>query len=402
MARIVFAWEFGGGLGHIQYDLPLAKVLKERGHEVICIMKHVIDTGKIFGDHEIEIMQAPLWQVTVKQLPTSYSYPETLFNLGYLVHGGLLSMAKAWKNLLDPIKPDLIVADHAPTALIATHGSDCKRVLYGTGFFSPPKKNPMPSIIPWVKAPDGLIEYSENKALQTINDVLKELGAPLLQQLYNLFEVDEDFLGTFAELDHYQDREPTKYWGPVLSHSGGESPLWPKGSSSKKIFCYIKPAYPHFEELLNGLQQAEVSVIVYAPEVPEEIIRKYQTGKLLFHQKPVDMHKVCKETDMVICHAGHGTVAFTLHRGKPMLLLPEHGQIDQILTARNVVKLKAGLMLMTIEKKRDYMGLIQKVLTEPHFTENAQKFARKYTGFDSESQLVEIAARCEELIRLPL
>ena len=25
MKRIVFAWEFGGGLGHIQYDLPLAK-----------------------------------------------------------------------------------------------------------------------------------------------------------------------------------------------------------------------------------------------------------------------------------------------------------------------------------------------------------------------------------------
>jgi UDP:flavonoid glycosyltransferase YjiC (YdhE family) len=402
MARIVFAWEFGGGLGHIQYDLPLAKVLKERGHEVICIMKHVIDTGKIFGDHEIEIMQAPLWQVTVKQLPTSYSYPETLFNLGYLVHGGLLSMAKAWKNLLDPIKPDLIVADHAPTALIATHGSDCKRVLYGTGFFSPPKRNPMPSIIPWVKAPDGLIEYSENKALQTINNVLEELGSPILQQLYSLFEVDEDFLATFKELDHYQDRKPARYWGPVLSHSGGESPKWPETAYSKKIFCYIKPNYPLFEQLLNGLQQIAASVIVFSPALPEKIIEKYQTDKLGFHQKPVDMHKACKETDMVICHAGHGTVAFTLLYGKPMLVLPEHGQIDQILTARNVIRIKAGLMLNTREKTRDFKGLIQKVLTETQFTENAQNFARKYEGFDSESQLVEIAERCEELIRLPL
>ncbi len=398
MKRIVFVWEFGGGLGHIQYDLPLAKVLKERGHEVICIMKHVIDTGKIFGDHEIKIIQAPLWQVTVKQLPTSYSYPETLFNLGYLVRGGLLSMVKAWQNLLDPIKPDLIVADHAPTALIATHDSNCKRVLYGTGFFSPPRKNPMPSVIPWVKAPDGLIEHSEKKALQTINNVLEELGSPLLQQLYNLFEVDEDFLATFQELDHYQDREPARYWGPVLSHAGGESPKWPETAYSKKIFCYIKPGYPHFEELLNGLQRVEASVIVYAPEVVEEIIRKHQTGNLLFYKKPVDMQKVCKETDMLVCHAGHGTVAFTLLYGKPMLLLPEHGQIDQILTARNVIRIKAGLMLNTREKTRDFKGLIQKVLTKPQFTENARKFARKYEDFDRESQIVKIAERCEELM----
>lgn len=398
MSRIVFAWEFGGGLGHIQYDLPLARVLKERGHEVICIMKHVIDTGKIFGDHEIKIMQAPLWQVAVKQLPTSYSYPETLFNLGYLVPGGLLSMVKAWQNLLDPIQPDLIVVDHAPTALIATHDSNCKRVLYGTGFFSPPKMNPMPSIVPWVKAPGGLIEHSEKKALPTINNVLEELGSPLLQQLYNLFEVDEDFLATFKELDHYQDREPARYWGPVLSHAGGESPKWPETACAKKIFCYIKPGYPHFGELLNGLQQVEASVIVYAPGVAEEIIRKQQTGKLLFHQEPVDMQKVCEETDMVVCHAGHGTVAFTLLYGKPMLLLPEHGQIDQILTARNVIRMKAGLMLITREKTRDFKGLIQKVLTEPQFTENARNFAGKYEDFDRQSQIVRIAERCEELM----
>jgi len=392
MARIVFAWEFGAGLGHIQRILPLARKMQERGHDVTCVMKHVIDAGRIFNNHAIRIMQAPLWQVRVRQLPTSYSYPETLFNLGYLVPGALLSMTKAWQNLLDSLKPDLLIVDHAPTALIATHGSGCRRTLYGTGFLSPPKKNPMPSIIPWVKAPAGLIEYSENKALQTINDVLKERGSPLLKHFYNLFEVDEDFLATFAELDHYQDRGPVRYWGPILSSMEGESPKWPDTNNSKKIFCYIKSAYPYFEELLNGLQQVRASVIIYTPEIPDKIIKKYQTDKLVFYQNPLDMYQVCQEADMVICHGGHGTVAFTLLRGKPMLLLPEHDHhLEQILTARNVVKLKAGLMLITVEKKRDYMGLMQKVLTELQFTENAKDFARKYEDFNPQSQLVKIA-----------
>jgi len=364
-------------------------------------MKHVIDAGKIFGSHNIKVMQAPLWQVNVKQLPTSFSYPETLFNLGYLVPGALLSMAKTWQNMLDLLKPDLLVVDHSPTALIASHGSGCRRVLYGTGFQSPPKKSPMPSIVPWFKAPDGLIEYSEKKALKAINNVLEELGAPRLKQFYNLFEVDEDFLATFKELDHYQDREPARFWGPVINQSGGATPRWPEKFNSKKIFCYIKPSYPYFEELLNGLQQVEASVVIFSPAAPEKIIKKHQTENMFFHQEPVDMHKVCQDTDMVICHAGHGTVAFTLLHGKPMLLLPEHGHhLEQILTARNVVKLKAGLMLMTIEKKRDYRGLIQKVLTEPQFAENAQKFARKYEDFDPESQILKIAERCEELIGL--
>ena len=399
MKRIVFAWEFGSGLGHIQRILPLARKMQERGHEVICVMKHVIDAGKILSSHNIKIIQAPLWMVNVRQLPTTFSYPETLFNLGYLVPGALLSMTKAWQNLLEPIKPDLLIADHAPTALIATHGADCKRVLYGNGFFSPPRKTPMPLIVPWAKTPAGLLEYSDNKALQTVNHVLNELGRPNLQKFYNLFDVDEDFLATFAELDHYQERGAVRYWGPPPGKAGGETPRWPDTSNSKKIFCYIKPAYPHFEELLTGLQQAGVSTVIFSPAVPEKILKKYQTDKLCFHQEPVDIHKACQEADMVLCHAGVGTVANSLLHGKPMLLLPEHDhQLEQILTARNVVKLKAGLMLMTIEKKRDYKGLIQKVLIEQQFAENAQKIATKYEDFSPESQLEKIAERCEDLM----
>jgi UDP:flavonoid glycosyltransferase YjiC (YdhE family) len=400
MARIVFAWEFGSGLGHIQRILTLARVMQQRNHTVYCIMKHVIAAGNIFGDQNINIMQAPLWQVRVKQLPTSYSYAETLFNLGYLVPGALLSMVKAWRNLLETVKPDLLVADHSPTALIATHGGECKRVLLGNGFFSPPRKNPMPTIIPWIKTPPGLIEYSEQKALQTINRVLQEVGAPLLEHFYNLFETDEDILATFAELDHYQERETARYWGPVINSMEAESPRWPDNKNFKKVFCYIKPVYPLFEELLKGLQQPETSVIVFAPEVSKEVVEKYQSDNLIFLEKPVDMNKVCTTADMVVCHAGVNTVVLALLHGIPLLLLPEHDQqIDQILTARNVVKLKAGIMKLTIEKQKDFKGLIHKILNEPQFSEKAKQFARQYRDFNSASQLEEIADRFEELIK---
>jgi len=54
VARIVFAWEFGAGLRHILYDLPLARKLLEKRHEVFCVMKNVVDVKKVMGPHRIK------------------------------------------------------------------------------------------------------------------------------------------------------------------------------------------------------------------------------------------------------------------------------------------------------------------------------------------------------------
>jgi UDP:flavonoid glycosyltransferase YjiC (YdhE family) len=401
MARVVIAWEFGGGLGHILYDLPLAKRLQKRGHEVICIMKNVIDAEKILGQYGIKVMQAPVWQVKVKPLENTFSYAETLFVQGYLVKGALLSMTKAWRGLLDLIKPDLLIVDHAPTALIAARGTGIKVMLYGTGFFAPPVQIPIPSIIPWVKAPEGFIEFSEKKATKTINAVLKEIKAPLLKNLSDLFVVDENILATYKELDHYQNRENANYWGPVISLPEGEAPEWPGQPDQKRIFCYLKPSYPHFEDVMTALSQADAACIIFAPKLPPESKKKYQSSALVFSDKPLDMKQVCKECDLVVCHAGHGTMAVTLLHGKPLMLIPEHNQLEQVIIARNVVLQKLGQLIFTRQPIRDYKGKLMKLLTEEESSIQAQKFAEKYKTFDPEEQIKKIVDRCEEIIENP-
>ena len=398
MGSIVFVWEFGGGLGHILYDLPLAKSLKERGHEVICIMKHVIDAERILGQHGIKVLQAPVWQVNVKPLENTFSYAETLFNHGYLVEGALLSMTKAWRDLLDIIRPDLLIVDHAPTALIAARGLNIKVMLYGTGFFAPPVQTPIPPIISWLKAPKGLLEYSEKKAISTINATLKEIEAPLLNNLSDLFAVEENVLATFSELDHYLKRENAHYWGPVISLPEGEFPDWPGKQGPKRIFCYLKPNYPHLEDILTALSQIDAACIIFAPKLPTEIKKKYQSSLIVFSDNPLDMKQVCKECDLVVCHAGHGTMAAALLHGKPLMLLPEHNQLEQVIIARNVVLQKLGQLVFTRQQIRDYKGKIIKLLTEEEFTIQAQKFAEKYKNFNSEEQMKKIVDRCEEII----
>jgi UDP:flavonoid glycosyltransferase YjiC (YdhE family) len=398
MGRIVFAWEFGGGMGHIQRLLPLAKILQDRGHDVMCLMQHVIDAGRRLGPHHIKVLQAPVWQVKVKKLKNTFNYAEALFNQGYLVRDGLPSMTRAWVNLLDCIKPDVLVADHAPTALLAARGSGLRTVLLGTGFLVPPMQDPMPSIIPWGTPPDGLLEHSEKEAVRTMNAALASLKKPGLKYLAELFDVDLTILATFRELDHYQGRDEAKYWGPILNLPEGLRPEWPAAERTNRIFCYLKPTYPHLEEVLADLQRTGAATIIYLPNAPKEIKEKYQGTALNFTDKPVHMKQICQQCDMVICHAGHGTVAVSLLHGKPLLLLPEHNQLEQVLMAWNIQLRKLGLMIHTGQEGRNFRDGIDRILTELDFAANARKFADNHRGFDSDRQVSVMADRFEQLM----
>jgi UDP-N-acetylglucosamine transferase subunit ALG13 len=297
--------------------------------------------------------------------------------------------------------PDLIVIDHAPTALISLRGTPVKTVLYGTGYFSPPKLSPMPSLMPWVQAPEGLMESSETKAVKVINKALSQLQAPPLQKLSDLFAVDEDFLITFKELDHYEIREPARYWGPVLDLPEGLNPSWPD-RFTKKIFCYLKHDNPHFENLLYALKRIKAAIIIYAPGTSEKLMQETQTPNITFVQEHVNMHNVCDECDLVICQAGIGTVVTSLLYGKPLLVIPGHNHLEQVLTARNVIRLKAGLAILKqsqeVQAVNGYQAAVLRLLNEPQFHEQAASFAEKYKDFDPDTQMSQIADRCEEIM----
>ena len=66
MKKFLFVWEMGGGFGHVGEMLPIARVLRSRGHEVFLF--HVLDP--IFFQKRIRIeVQAIGWQSESRYLP---------------------------------------------------------------------------------------------------------------------------------------------------------------------------------------------------------------------------------------------------------------------------------------------------------------------------------------------
>src|SRR5207237_282433 len=133
-----------------------------------------------------------------------------------------------------------------------------------------------------------------------------------------------------------------------------------------------------------------------APGAEERILRRYGAPSLAFSPAPIHMAKATAECDLVICHAGSGTVGASLLAGRPLVLMPLH--LEQSLTARNVVKLGAGVMADDDVQSVSYRRIVTEALRNPVYKEQATSFARRYADFDQNRQIERIAARCGDLL----
>ncbi len=394
MSQILFAWELGHGYGHIAGFLPLARRLRRRGHTVTFVLKDLSRADPLLPGDEFATLQAPVWYPEATGLPPAVNYAEILFRFGYLTSEGLGSMVRAWRTLFEALAPDLLILDHAPTALLASRGLKIRRALFGHGFFSPPRIHPMPSIRPGLDVPLERLRSSEQRAVDVMNAVLEPLQGPPLRVLADLFTVDEDFLCTFAELDHYADRAGARYWGPRFGATEGAVPAWPSGAGDR-IFAYLSADHPDFEKLLQHFAEGPYRVLVHASGADERVLRRHRAPPVAFSPVPVQMARATAECDLVVCHAG-GTVAASLLAGRPLLLMPVH--LEQSLTARNVVNLGAGVSVGENPQNTSYRRILTQLLGDSAYREQARSFARRYADFSQDRQLERIAERCEDLI----
>jgi len=396
MSRILYAWEMGGGYGHINGFLPVAQRLRAQGHHVIFAVKDLTRVQGLPGAADFGFLQAPVWQAEVRGLPEPMiSYPEILHRFGYLDGVALLGFTKAWRALYTLIGPDLLIADHAPTALLAARGLKFQRACYGNGFFSPPRVTPLPSMRPRLQIPLKRLVNSEQAVLKTANRVLNTIGVPRLDNLAQLFAVDENFLMTPQELDHYSSRNGAHYYGTVLSAQGGTTPPWPE-AAGPRVFVYMKTPHKHLDQLLNQLRSSNYAVLAHIPGLSVAQRQALQTPNFHISPQPVDMRYVCQSAAAVICQAGFGTLQDALLAGLPTLLLPAN--LEQFLTAMNVEEMGAGLAVSPESPSVDSLQLLQKLLDNPAYGQRARAYAEKYADHSQEKIITAVVDRCSALL----
>ena len=397
---VLFCWELGGGLGHLMQMLPLARGLAERGHRVFVALRDLHKATGVFGGAGVSFLSAPHSDSPTAHHRRPASLAQMLANLGFGDSFELFAVACAWRNLFRMVGPDLVVFDHSPTALLASRGLECRRAVIGSGFCCPPDVSPMPVFRPEYAGkidPEKLAKF-EGGILDCVNRLLAGWGEEPLDRLSQLYaDVDENFLTTFPELDHYPQRAEAgaMYWGPVVPgpDSGGEAPQWPDGKG-RRVFAYLKK-FANLPDVLDALADAGHPTIAYVEGATAALRRRHEPSMLHFAGGPLDLARVGEECDAAVLNGGHGVTAEMLLAGKPILQIPL--ALEQRLTADGVARMGAGLKVPAGQPDHVRPAL-EAVLNESRFTDAARQFADRYAAFDRRDQCDAMLGRAEALL----
>jgi UDP:flavonoid glycosyltransferase YjiC (YdhE family) len=392
MSSIAYAWEFGANLGHIGTFLPIARDLRAHGHDVHWMVTHTNQAAKLLDREGFSWLQAPVIGEVIRKIPPQ-SYADILLRFGYASVDDLLGLLVAWRQLLLFAKPALLLADHAPTAILAARTLDIPVMLFGNGFFAPPQISPLPNMRPWTHVPMETLVQLEQEALASVNFVLRHFAREPLGCLAELFQVAETSLLTFPELDHYAQRSQAAYWG-TLPAAVANPPVW-SSTARPRVYAYLRANSPHCEAALQTLGNLRKPCLVYCPDIPQAMREKYSSTELHFADAPVDLNLAAQEADAAVTYGSPAaTIAFLL-AGKPVLMLPGH--LEQFLFALRVEGFGAGLLINPEHAPADLPQKLQRILFEPSFAENARAFAKKYESFNQAQVQAHLVNRIEEL-----
>lgn len=394
MARFAFIWELGGAYGHLGRMIPVARELRERGHEVVFIIRELVEAERLLGPHGFSWYQAPLWIGRVMNLPDPLSHAELLMAFGFLDPPALLSMCRAWRNLLGLLAVDALVFDYAPTAVLASRGLGLPHLNLANGFQVPPAGRPLPPLRWWQKAPPARLLDSEQQVVSVANQVLYELGAPPVEGLLDILSGGPDVFATLPELDHYPHRGGGDFVGPIYALGRGEAVRWP-ARGALRVFAYLKPDYGALEALLTVLRQLDASVLVHIPGVSRRLVEKFSGDNLAISRQPLDIEEVRQSCDLAVLHAGLSTVAALLLAGKPVLLFPQ--QLEQTMFARSVEALGAAVAIPEAAAGQ-FPRLVKRALADGSLRAKAEEFAARHRGYDQATAIRAVADRCEALL----
>ena len=389
--RTLLGWELGDNLGHLMRLLPLARALRGRGDEVVWAMsggrRSALDR---IGAEGFLAVPVPDWDCVDPALPWSQTYGQNLLRNGYRLPHRLAAQLEAWRVLIADQKPDLLIAEHAPTALLAARRAGLPRLALGTGFSLPPRSRPMPGLPPWFTFPQDLLVRHEESFLERVNPVLEAAGCRPLGQAADIFEGAVPCLCTWPEFDHYPDRPPKEYHGPLFHPAWGRAPRW---AGDPMVFVYLKANHRLFGDLLDLLRKHRLPALVYAPDHDGGAGRPGDGIRIT--SQPVDLCAAKDRVRFAITAGGHNTAVRMLREGIPMLLCP--AQLEQAVLAFRLAERGLCAMVSMFDPAPDLTRPIQALAEEPA-PPALLDLAHRYRDWDPARTLDSILDRCLEVI----
>jgi hypothetical protein len=380
LATVLCVWEQGGNLGHLSNLRRLIEIALQLGHRVVFAARELHRVPEVLAGLRIELLPAPFKQhVQPADQSAFLSFTHILARQCFSSVAELEMYLRAWRSIFDLVQPDLVLFEHSPTALIASHGCRFKKVLVGSGFAIPPLPEPGAPFAPFSTTPDsapvraGLLA-DDALVLVLVNQALARLGLLPLPDLAEMYrQADASLLLSWPVLDHFGVRPGQRYLG-AEPLSQQPPAVWPSGPGPK-VFGYLQ-AMPSLDALLRCLRAAGACALLFVRGLPPDLRQKHTSDSLQFLDSLVDLASVAAQAAWVVNHANHSTVAVFMHAGLPQLLIPQ--QQEQLLLALRLVA--HGGAVLAYQDQPAFENDIHRMLTDPTLRLRARALAQRCQG----------------------
>jgi UDP:flavonoid glycosyltransferase YjiC (YdhE family) len=241
-----------------------------------------------------------------------------------------------------------------------------------------------------------LVQSGQKRGAEELNGA--RVGLPRLDYIHNGISRELALIATFPQLEYPREPEPwVRVTGPLLwEQPFGEVEL-PPGDDPLVL---IAPSTAQDREqrmlraALRGLAGVPVRVLATynrrPPPVPVEVPPNARLVEWVSYAKTMP------RCDVVVCHAGHGTVVRALACGVPLVACPAAGDMAE--NAARVAWAGVGVSLpRRLISARGVRLAVERVLAEPRFGERARElrdWAERFDGARTAAEAVEeFAAR---------
>jgi UDP:flavonoid glycosyltransferase YjiC (YdhE family) len=383
MKTFFFAWELGANYGHIASIAPVARALRAMGHRCIIAAQNVPTAFQTHDPPFDMILPAPLSRKRRAGAPT-LTYPQLCKDGGFDDADELTALTRSWLALIDLVRPDIIVAEHAPVALLAAAVANKARAQLGSGFMVPPRSTPMAAMLPVGDTSPAARAAADSEVEAILNQACAALGVPPYDSFASLLAAVDDYVQSWPELDHYGPQPGRYYYGPMLGFEGAASISWPSGENPR-IFAYLPGDVRDREIMIAALRQLGWPTVLHGGDAPADL-----PAHMLFCAKAVNIAQIGEEAAIFVNHGGHGTVAAGLRYGKPQLLLPSIFE-RSLLAYRTVQAGLATVPQQDAPNAAQLASLLETTVTAGTLAASSARAAQRYASYDPRAAAQELA-----------
>ncbi|HEU4603576.1 MAG TPA: hypothetical protein VFS24_16500 [Steroidobacteraceae bacterium] len=389
MTTVLFASEGSATFSEHRAQLTLAQRLLRLGHRLVFARAEIESGHQTFAQLGWVMLPAPRSLEAETRAKHPSTYAQALQQLGFDDGRTLTAHVEAWRHLFAAARIDVLVADHAPTALLAASICELPSVAIGNPFTVPAADS---ATLAAGAATNTGSDRNGAFPLERMNEVLVNHGRRALQDPADLFRDIPVLLTTFRQLDVARNQTPT-YVGPIGQRDVSDSTRWMPQNSRPRVLAQVSRRTPNLRSIFQQLQAIQGDVICFVPDACDLEPSRLEHFRLVPNQSAPT--SLIQEASVVVGNGETDLVAQAAIASIPQVKVPIHAHEHLNSKLAN----ERGISV-AVEMKREpaaFGKAMQEAIKNPRYRTSAVELAADCARFHADTMIefaVGIIERC--------